>query len=191
MEFKSDGNFGWLLGSVRMLGTYIYMKVTFDGIAQLVLRQHTIYSHFDDPGRMLTQHLMWSSETLTTWITGVTDIFLLGPFLSSETHLLCVDHDDVVSTIYVGSEVGFMLAAKHESDAGGNATKNLVLSINYHPILVNGFVIGRHRLVSQSIHLVQFIIGVAKLGNTLLNGNPLDIKVPTNVVLARNKVLIH
>lgn len=191
MEFKSDGNFGWLLGSVRMLGTYIYMKVAFDSIAQLVLWQHTIYSHFDDPGGMLTQHLLWSSETLTTWITGVTDIFLLGPFPSSETHLLGVDHDDVVTTIYVGSEVGFMLAAKHESDAGGNTTKNLVLSINYQPILVNGFVIGRHRLVSQSIHLVQFIIGVAKLGNTLLNGNPLDIKVPTNVFLARNKVLIH
>ena len=182
MEFKSDGNFGWLLGSMWMFSTYIYMKVAFNGIAQLVLWQHTIYSHFDDPGRMLTQHLLWSGETLTSWITGVTDVLLLGPFLSSETHLLGVDHNNIVSTIYVRSEVGFMLAAKHESDAGGNTTKNLVLSVNYQPILVNGFVIGRHRLVSQSIHLVQFIIGVAKLGNTLLNDNPLDIKVPTNVV---------
>jgi hypothetical protein len=64
-----------------------------------------------------------------------------------------------------------VLSTKHESDAGSNSAKNLILSIDYNPILVNGFGISRYRFVAQSIHLIQFIIGVAKLGKRQSNDN--------------------
>ena len=50
-------------------------------------------------------------ETLTSGITGITCINLVGFFLAAEYHLSGVDDDNVVSTIYVRCEAWLVLTA--------------------------------------------------------------------------------
>ena len=61
---------------------------------------------------MLGLHFLEGGFVDTARIAGVTNIDLVGHFLSGEFHLLCVDDDDIVAAINVWSVTRLVFAAQ-------------------------------------------------------------------------------
>ena len=76
-------------------------------------------------------------EALTAGIARVACIDLVGLFLAGENHLVGIDDDDVVTTIDVRGECGFVLSAQQLGNLRAQATNNLVGSVDDHPLFVH------------------------------------------------------
>ena len=133
---------------MRVLRTFIYIEVAEQLGTETVLRKHSLDGMLHDKGRLAIEHFFGRSETLATRITGMADVHLVGQFLSRETDLLGVDDDDVVTTVGVGSEIRFVLAAEDKSDAGSETTQHLIGRINNVPLFLCGGAIGGNGLVA-------------------------------------------
>ena len=96
-----------------MFCTLIDVEVVQQAASERTLWQHTLHS--------VTEELLHTTialaqlgrclETLTTRITGVAGIDLVGLFLTSEYHLIGIDKDNIVTAINVRSESWLVLSA--------------------------------------------------------------------------------
>ena len=98
-----DFEFDRLLSLMVVLSTFVDVEVLDDGIAQLRLGEHAANGVFDNEGRFALQLLAHGTDTLATRIAGVADVVLVSHFVSSEDDFLCIDNDDIITTIAVGS----------------------------------------------------------------------------------------
>ena len=96
-----------------MFRTSIYMQVFEKSIAQFVARKHALHCIFNNTLRMLCKQLSRCSETLSTWVARVANVFLFGHFFAGETNLLSIDDDHIIAAIYVRGKVCLVLTTQH------------------------------------------------------------------------------
>ena len=74
--------------------------------SQDTLGKHTLYCMADDALRTkrLLAKLLRGVETLTTGITSITSVNLIGLLLTCEDYLLGIDNNYIVTTIYMRGE---------------------------------------------------------------------------------------
>lgn len=147
-------NFGWLLGCVRMLIASINVQIGVQLAPQAILGQHAFHGHFEDPLRVLCQQNPGRGEALSTGVTRMAHIDLIGQFLTSQTHFFSVDDDYVVATVNVWREVGLVFAANHEGNFTGQPTKYLSLCVNHNPVLLYRITVGRDGFITERIHFL-------------------------------------
>ncbi len=96
-----------------MLRTVIDEEVLEQAATQRTLGQHALDSVAEDAVHTVgaLAQLFRCVETLTTWIASIACVDLVGLLLASEDGLLGIDDDNVVTTVYVRCEVGFVLSA--------------------------------------------------------------------------------
>lgn len=107
-----------------MCGTVVYVHVLDDLTTQTVLGKHTLY-HLDEEGvvagldvlveRLLLEKL-GGRHTLAAGIAGIAEIFAVGPLVAGEAHLVGVDDDYIVTTLYERRVGGLVLAAKYHGN---------------------------------------------------------------------------
>ena len=113
---------------MRMLGTCIYMKVPVHLRTQAGLGEHLADGLPNYGFRLAGEKFLGGSETLTSGITGVTYIDLIGELLSGETDFLGVDYDDIITAVHVRRVVHLVLATQHDCHFGSKAAQPLPIS---------------------------------------------------------------
>ena len=93
------------------------------------------------------QRYAWPLATASPEDT-VTQIYAVRHLLTCELNLVGIDDDNVVTTIYVGSKAGLILAAEELSDLCGEATEDLVRCIHNDPLLLCCHLVNRNGLVT-------------------------------------------
>lgn len=91
-----------------VLRSEIYMHVLDDAATKTVLGKHTLH-YLDEQGvvagldvlveRLLLEKL-GGRHTLAAGIAGIAEIFAVGPLVAGEAHLVGVDDDYIVTTLY-------------------------------------------------------------------------------------------
>ena len=127
-----------------MSRTVVYVHVLDDLTTETVLGEHAFY-HLCEEGvlagldvlveRFLHEKLR-GRHALSTGIAGIAEVFAVGPLVACEAHLVGVDDDYIVTTLYEGRVGGLVLAAKNQGNNRAQTAKNLVGGINYHPLAV-------------------------------------------------------
>jgi len=99
--------------------------------AEDTLWQHTLYcvAHHFLYTVLLCAKLCRCVETLSTWVTSIASVNLIGFLVACKFNLLSIDNDYIVSTINVWSKSWLVLSAKQLSDFRAETTNNLVASI--------------------------------------------------------------
>ena len=82
------------------------------------------------------------------------NVHLVGHLLTSESYLVRVDYDDVVTTIHMRSERRLVLTTKNESKSGSKTAYHLVGSIDHNPLLLDITCLEGYRFVALCVHLV-------------------------------------
>ena len=94
-----DFEFLGLLCLVLVFRTFVDVKVLEDGVAKTVLREHAAHGVFEDEDGLALQLLGYGAGTLATRVARVAHVVLLGEFVSGQDHFLCIDDDDIITTI--------------------------------------------------------------------------------------------
>src|SRR5574344_1469386 len=94
--------------------TLIYIEVIEQAASERTFGEHTLngMTDYSVSTTFALAQLSWSVETLSARITSITCVYLFGFFLAGEYHLVGVDDDYVVATIYVWSECWLVLSAE-------------------------------------------------------------------------------
>lgn len=100
-----------LLGFVLMLRAGIYIEVAEQFVAQAILRQHALHDFTEEAILAFGHEACGRCLALSAGVAGVAQIDAICPLIAGHTDLLGIDHDDIVPTIDVRGEVGFVLAA--------------------------------------------------------------------------------
>ena len=87
-------------------------------------------------------------ETLTTRITCVASVNLVGLLLASEISLLGIDDDHIVAAINMRGKCGLVLTANQLRYLRSETAHYLVGSINNHPLLLCCFLVNGNSLVT-------------------------------------------
>ena len=97
-----------------VLCTVIYIEVVEDTTTERALGEHTLYGVTDNLIHAIfaLAQLSGCVEALATGVTSITCVNLVSFFLASENRLSGIDDDDIVSTVYMRSECGFVLSAE-------------------------------------------------------------------------------
>ena len=101
---------------------------------------------------MLCEQNPGRCEALSTGVTRVAYIDLVGHFLTSQTHFFGVDDDYVVATVNVWREVGLVFAANHEGNFTGQSAEYLSFCVNHNPVLLYRITVGRDGFITERIH---------------------------------------
>ena len=133
---------------MRVLRTFIYIEVAEQLGTETVLRKHSLDGMLHDKGRLAVEHILGRSETLSSGVTGVTNVHFVGQLLAGKADLVGVDDDDVVTTVHVRREIRLVLATEDKSDAGSETTQHLIGRINNVPFFLDGTAIGGNGLVA-------------------------------------------
>lgn len=91
-------------------------------------------------------------KTLSTGVTRMAYIDLVGHFLTSQTHFFSVDDDYVVATVNVWREVGLVFAAYDKGNFTGQPTEYLSFCVNHNPVLLYRITVGRDGFITERIH---------------------------------------
>ncbi len=139
-----------------MLGTVVYMDVLDDATAETVLGEHAL-EHFGVK-RVITglyvlverllQKKLGSRYALSAGITGVAEIFAVGPLVAGEAHLVGVDDDNMIATLYKGRVSGFVLASQNVGYNRTEASEHLVGSVDDYPLAVAALIVGSKSFVT-------------------------------------------
>lgn len=130
--------------------TFVNIEVTKELCTKLILRKHTL--HYTTEQLVSTVRLSHdacrSVFTLTTRIASVSKIDTISPLLTSKLNLIGIDDNNVVTTIYVRSKVGFILTAQQFGNLCTKTTQNLISSIYYYPFFLCSLFVSRNGLVT-------------------------------------------
>ena len=134
-----DFEFLGLLCLMVVVGTFVNVEVTEDGIAETVLREHAANGVFNNEDGLVLQLLGNGTSTLATRIAGVAHVVLLCHFVSSQDHFLCIDDDDIITTIAVGSKACLPFATQNHGNLACQTAEDLTFSVDDIPLLVGIF----------------------------------------------------
>ena len=139
-----------------MLAPCIYVQVAEDLVTKTILGEHTFDGMFEHCCGPLRHEGLDRNAALTSRITGVVNVFLLLHFVACKADLVGIDDDDIVTTVNVGGEVGLVLSAENDGNAGSKAAKNLIGGVDYQPLFGDGSGVSRNGLVTLCVHFVGF-----------------------------------
>ena len=126
-----------LLRLMRMLGAGIDFQLSELRPAEPILGEHTSHRCFDESFRMPSSHLARGKLPNPPRITRVPVVLFVLFFRTGESHLVSVDHDDMVSRIEERSVDGFFFAGQNARDAARQASENLSLGVHDEPLVFN------------------------------------------------------
>ena len=138
-----------------MLGTCVNVQIAKYLGTKTILGEHASDGSPHEFGRPLLEDLLGRSETLSAGISGVACVNAVGHLLAAEGNLLCVDYDDVVAAIHVGSEAGLGLATEDKGHAGGQTTKCEIRRVNDHPLFVYSALVQGDCFVALCVHCLD------------------------------------
>lgn len=124
------------------------IKVLEDGIAESVLRKHAAHGMFKDEDGLALHLLSHGSGTLATRITRVAHVVLLCHFVSGQDNFLCIDDDDIITTIAVGSKACLPFATQNHGNLARQAAEDLTFGINHIPFFVGIFLVDTYCFVT-------------------------------------------
>jgi uncharacterized membrane protein YoaT (DUF817 family) len=84
---------------------------------------------------------------LTAGVSGVPDVRFLVQLVTCQADLLCVDDNNVITTVHMRGKIGFVFAAQQGSCFYGKSAQHLIGSVNYYPFFGNGSFVGAYGLV--------------------------------------------
>ncbi len=139
-----------------MLGTIVNVHVANDLAAETIFGKHTFYN-LDEQGvvtgldvlveRLLLQKL-GSGDALSAGIAGVRKIFATGPLVASEAHLVGIDDNYIVATLYERRVCGLVLASEDQGNYRAKTTEYLIGGIDNHPLTLAVLLVGRNCFVA-------------------------------------------
>ena len=148
LDFVKLNGFG-VLGLVRVLGTCVNVQVVDELVTKTGLGQHALHRPTDEFGGSFCKDLAGRGEALATRITGVANVNAVGHLFAGKTNLICIDDDDVVTTVHMRGVTGLVLATQHQGDAGSQATEHEVGCINDEPLLVHSCLVQGNCFVAK------------------------------------------
>ena len=120
--------------------TSIHKQFFEHGVAEFILWQHPFDSDLDKALRSAGTNLCSGKFFQTSWVTRVVLIDFYIFLVAGKSHFTCVDHDHIVTGIYVRREFRAMFASENSGDLGAHATHYLVFSIYDKPTPIDLFV---------------------------------------------------
>ena len=108
-----------------MLGTVVYMHVLDYATTETVLGKHAL-EHFSVKRvvtcfyvlvERLLQKKFGSRYALSAGITGIAEIFAVGPLVAGKAHLVGIDDNHMIATLNKGRVSGLVFASQ---DVGNN-----------------------------------------------------------------------
>lgn len=126
-----------------MLCAIEYIKIVQDMTSETAFGQHAFNCVTDDLvcTVLALAQLGRSVETLSARITSITGVHLVGFFLASEYHLSGIDDDNIVTTVYVRSEVRFVLSTQNLGNLRAKTANYLVCGVDNNPLFLCCFLI--------------------------------------------------
>ena len=125
-----------------MLRTCIDEQVVDELVTKTSLRKHTFNGlPYEFSRSAALKNLLRRGKTLSTRISGVTSVNLVGHLLTLEGNLLSIDDDDIVTAINMRRVASFGLATKDKSNACCKTAKCQIGSINDDPLFVYSILI--------------------------------------------------
>ncbi len=122
-----------------VLRTFVDIEISEHLAAESRLGQHAFDGVLEDESGLTLQHVADITHALATRITRVVHIVLLGHLVARQHDLLCIDNDDIIATIAVGSVACLLLATQNHGNLSGQATEDLAFSVDDVPLLVGIF----------------------------------------------------
>ena len=138
-----------------MLWACVNIQVVDELVTKTGLWEHSFDGPPDEFGWSLCEDLLRSRETLSTRITGVTDINTIVHLVSLEHDLLGVDDDDVVTAIYMRSEARLVLATEDKGNPGSKTTECQICGIDDKPLFLYSCRIEGNCLVAKCVHCLD------------------------------------
>ena len=120
-----------------MFCTSIHFQFFNHCIAQRTFWQHTFYSFFQCATWEFVLHFAESTLVNTTWEARVTVVFFAFKFVTCHTQFVCIDNDDVITSINVWRVFRFMFATQAACNFGCNTTQNFIFCVNYKPFALH------------------------------------------------------
>ena len=96
-----------------MFGAWVYKKIVKEPASQSIFRKHSLDSVFYNVRDRPRADLPRRSNPLPSWITCVGNVLLGIPFFTGQADFVCINHNDVVTTVYVRRKARLMLASDH------------------------------------------------------------------------------
>ena len=109
---------------MRVLGTFIYVKIAEQLGSQSVLRKHASYSLLNYSQRLAFEQLLGGCEALSAGITCVSYIHFVCQLFTCEFHFRCVENDYIVSAIHMWGIVDLVLASENKCHSGSKPTQD-------------------------------------------------------------------
>ena len=131
-----DFEFLGLLCLMLVVRTFVDVKVLEDGVAETVLREHATHGVFEHEDGLALHLFGNGSGTLATRIARVAHVVLLGEFVTRQDHFLCIDDDDIITTIAVGSKACLPFATQNHGNLASQTAEDLSFSVDDIPFLV-------------------------------------------------------
>ena len=139
-----------------MLAAIVHIHVLEQLGSQTILGEHAL-EHLQEQGvhtslgaatLRLCHEFGGSAEALATGIAGIAHILVVGPLFAGHAHLVGVDNNHIVTTVYVRREVGLVLAAQQFCNLCAQTAQYLVGSIDNYPLFLDGCGVSRNGLVT-------------------------------------------
>lgn len=133
---------------MRVFCACIDFQVAEKGRSEAVFGQHPFDCFFDEEGRFLSQVIGGGGIALTARIAGVAGVDLIGHLFPRETYFVCVDDDDVVTAVNVGSVAGFVLTAQDFGYLRSESAQRCVCRVDEVPLFVGSLSVDRNSFVA-------------------------------------------
>jgi hypothetical protein len=104
------------------------------GATETILGHHTLDGFVDEFLGVSVHQGLPRRGLEATGVTRVVVVEILCGLVGGHDNLVCVDDDDVVTSVDVGSEVRTVLAAKQRRSDRGDTTKDETLGVKYAPL---------------------------------------------------------
>ena len=114
-------------------------QLTVHVATQRVFRQHAFNRGLDHALRSFGDQLFEVDRLNPARETGVRVVHLVSGFSTSDTDLLSIDNNDVVTGVNVRSVFRLVLATQTARDLGGQTTQGLTSSVDDKPVALYCF----------------------------------------------------
>ena len=126
--------------------TCINIHVFQDFCTQTILRQHTLNYFTEQTIRTLCHQISRSIFNLSTGISGISQINTIVHLVTRHNDFVCIDDNNVITTINVRSIIGFVLTAQKLCYFCTKTTQSLTFSVNNDPLFVYSCFVCRNGL---------------------------------------------
>src|SRR5262249_28054152 len=115
----------------------IHLELLEHRSSQSSLREHALHRPFYDPLGMRLKHALRGDLAHAPEIARVPLVELVVHLSSRQLHLVCVDHNDVITDVKMRREHDLVLASQDRGDACRYSTEHLALGVHQEPLSIH------------------------------------------------------